>query len=317
VPDRLYIPAEVEASIRDHVRNVVARMPEVFDSAEEDEDVVTGDFGALIRRGPVDVLVDTPEAGGTWSWSITYRKLRGRGPGATEKLTGADGIWEFTLDHGANGPQRKAALFQAKMAGEAGARLFAQTIQLSTWREAAFVIEYLPRNVFAVLVDDVVASRGKAISVHAKIPFDDFLINHFIGCKVGDPDVFYDRKNRSLFWRNYAGEIVVAHFAIRHKFDLNVKPPWYSNPHLPRPNLELKPHEIHLHRMSASPREILGVSMSAAGAELKKARHHIAKLYHPDKAMSLDEQLKAAMNRRMAEANEAFDELVGKNRRRR
>jgi len=54
-------------------------MTEVFDSAGEDEDTVTGHFGALLQRGPVKVLVEESETKGTWKWSIRYSKFRGRG----------------------------------------------------------------------------------------------------------------------------------------------------------------------------------------------------------------------------------------------
>lgn len=292
-------------------------MPEVFDSAGEDEDVVTGDFGSLIRRGPVNVPVDAPEGGGIWTWTITYKKLRGRGASATEKQVGADGLWEFTLDHGANGVQRKGALFQAKMVGAGGDKLFAQAVVMSTWREAAFVIEYTPDTVFAIHIDDVVAARGKAVRDSARVPFDEFLVDQFIACKVGDPDLLYDRRSRRLFWRDADDRIVVADFSVKHKFDVSVKPPWYFDPSLPRPDKELKPNEIHDHRMKAEPHEILRADISATKTELNKARRHIAQLYHPDRAGGFDDQIRAAMNRRMAEVNAAFDEAAGKNVRRR
>ena len=291
-------------------------MPEVFESAGEDEDVVTGDFGSLIRRGPVKVSVEAPEGGGIWTWRITYKKLRGRGPSATEKHVGADGIWEFTLDHGANGPQRKAALFQAKMTGEAGEKLFTQAVIMSTWREAAFVVEYTPETVFAIHVDDVVAARGKAVGDTARIPFDEFIVEQFISCKIGDRDLLYDRASRRLFWRDSSDAVVVVNFSAKHKFDVNVKPPWYFDPTLPQPDKELKPDEIYEHRMMVQPHEILRVDASATKTELTKARRHIAQLYHPDKVGGLDDQIRAAMNRRMSEVNAAFDEMTGKNARR-
>jgi hypothetical protein len=291
-------------------------MPEVFESAGEDEDVVTGDFGGLIRRGPVRVTVDSKEGGGVWKWAITYKKIRGRGAGATEKYVGADGVWEFVLDHGGREAQRKSALFQAKMAGDGGPKLFAQSIALSTWREAAFVIEYAPDSVFGLYLDDVVAARGKALAMTARIPFVDFLLDHFIACKVGDRDLYYDRNTRRLFWRDANNDLVVARFRSKHAFKVTVTPPWHFDVASPRPDREVLPSEIHNHRMQARPHDILGVPSTATKAELTRARKHLAQLYHPDTAGSLNDQIRAAMNRRMAETNAAYDKATGKNSRR-
>ena len=201
------------------------------------------------------------------------------------------------------------------MEGEGGQDLFRQAVVMSTWREAAFVVEYSPEGVAAVGLDDVIAARGKSLGQAARRPFDEFIVDQFIGCKIGDRDLLYDSRRKRLYWRNVGKELVIAPFAVKHSFRINVKPPWYTDATLPQPDRELKLDEIHLNRMLATPSEILGVGAAPTKDELKKARRQLAQLYHPDKAGTMDEQIRAALTRRMAEANAAYDEATGKDRR--
>jgi hypothetical protein len=92
---RTYLPEAVENSIRRHVRKAVTIAAEAHSSAQEDEDAVTGQLGVLLRtRRSKQVRAE----GRTWTWAINYQKFRGRGPKATERVVGADGILEFSVE---------------------------------------------------------------------------------------------------------------------------------------------------------------------------------------------------------------------------
>jgi len=95
---RLYIPDEVKANIRAHLETAIQNTVEGFDSASEDEDTMTGHLGARLQVRVQRVMVPRPnEIPGEWRWAIKYYKFRGRGPAATERFLGADGIFELTL----------------------------------------------------------------------------------------------------------------------------------------------------------------------------------------------------------------------------
>lgn len=67
--------------------------------------------------------------------------------------------------------------------------------------------------------------------------------------------------------------------------------------------------QIHEHRMDSSPEERLGLTEDFDSAELKRAKKSVARLYHPDRAPDLVAELKAIMNRRMAEMNDAYAKI--------
>src|SRR4051812_40498839 len=110
----LYLPNEVKVDIQKHLDAAIKRAVDGYESAAEDEDVMTGHLGGLLRIGPQRVHVTQAEVDGDWSWSIEYHKFRGRGDKATESFVGADGILELQVRR-PNGVHRKAALFQSKL----------------------------------------------------------------------------------------------------------------------------------------------------------------------------------------------------------
>src|SRR5579872_6384585 len=133
---QLFLPPEVVAALKEHIDASVSRAVEAFPSGEEDEDTLTGQLGLALKIGEQTVNV-SGEVSGVWRWSIDYTKFRSHGQGATEKVIGADGIVELRLNHG-QGEERKTALFQAKKNWRNDPALVAQSIRLSTWKEAAF-----------------------------------------------------------------------------------------------------------------------------------------------------------------------------------
>ncbi|HEV7857283.1 MAG TPA: hypothetical protein VGO91_01405 [Pyrinomonadaceae bacterium] len=156
----LYIPEEVKESISSHPYASIAKAVEGYVSGSEEEDTLTGGLGENLRisNQKVDVPVGQ-EISGSWTWSITFHKFRGRGNNATENLLGADGIFELSVGRGdiqAN-TQKKCLLFQAKNQWQGSDKsLFEQCIKLSTWREASFVLNYIPTDYETLFIDDVI-----------------------------------------------------------------------------------------------------------------------------------------------------------------
>ncbi len=106
----LNIPQLVRADMRARFASRIRKTNLEFDSSAEDEDVMTGHLGANLTTYARQVFVSDVELPGNWTWSLRYRKFRGRGLGATEKKLGADGIFELIVDG-----QSRAASFENRV----------------------------------------------------------------------------------------------------------------------------------------------------------------------------------------------------------
>lgn len=215
---RLYIPKEVIQAVAEHIKSAVPKAVEGYWSANEDEDVLTGHLGACLKIGKQKVQVTEiqTERLGEWTWSLDYFKFRGRGKNATENILGADGLFELKLNLG-NRSEKKSLLFQAKKDWDNDPSLVVQCIKLSTWREAAFILNYTETAFEAFSIDTVLRAQGnKSKSYHNKA-LADFLGKDFLECLVGDINMSYDPKARKLRWRAMTGEVVATVFDIKHR----------------------------------------------------------------------------------------------------
>ena len=306
---RIYIPNEVRQSIKDHIQHAVENARDGYLSANEDEDTMTGHLGALLRIGKQSVSVSQSEISGDWKWSIDYFKFRGRGPKATEKTIGADGVFELQLSIGAR-EEIKSLLFQSKMDLSRDKSLAEQCIRLSTWREAAFVVNYKHDAFEAFSIDDVIRSRGSRPKSSTSLA--DYLCDNFVDCLVGDSDLLYDAKSRKLQWRTIDGEVVATSFSLTQRISVNVEAPKIGRRDSKIDNV-IPNGEIHNYRMEATEEEILSVSNQHTADELKAAMRSLSLVYHPDYSSTFDSLTQQILKRRMQEINKAYEEV--KNRR--
>jgi hypothetical protein len=312
---RLYIPKEVKNSIFNHFQHSIDKAIDGYLSANEDEDTLTGHLGACLRIK--NQTVEVPSAGnelpGKWTWSIDYYKFRGRVGNAPENFLGADGIFELKLNYGSR-TEKKSLLFQAKKEWHnSDPSLFNQCIKLSTWREASFVLNYRPTTFEAILLDDVIRSRGSRQEITNVVDLANFLGNDFLDCEIGDNDLEYDAITRRLIWRNYNGLTVGTIFLPKRRIRLKINSPKMGNIH--KDYIEIPNSHIYNHRMGAYPEDILSLGPQYTQQDLKKARRASALTYHLDKINILDELNKRILNRRMQEINGAYDELHIKRKR--
>jgi hypothetical protein len=303
----IYIPEEVKESIAAHVQISVERAREGFLSAAEDEDALTGHLGGVLRTGLRTVRVANDEIRGEWKWSINYVKFRGRGKNATEKILGADGIFFLTVDRGYR-EETKALLFQAKKDWDEDKLLLQQSVRLSTWREAAIVVNYTAERYEAFNLDDVIRAHGKRSPGTVARDMAETLGRDFPDCLVGDTSLFYDAGRRRLIWRTLSGEIVATDFTLGHKISLKIQAPKRGT----REKVDriVPQEEVHHHRLRATEEEILSLSTVAAPGDLRAKYNKLALAYHPDKFSELDELDRAILTRRMQELNAARDAFV-------
>ncbi|MGA7155263.1 MAG: J domain-containing protein [Acidobacteriaceae bacterium] len=269
----------------------MAEVEERFLSAAEDEDTFTGQLGALLGAGERKVEVD----GQPWYWKIEYTKFRGRGRDATEAKIGADGIFEIRL-RGLEGGGQKSLLFQSKMGTPRGAEPKRQALKMSNWREAAVFLSYAPRGIRVSTLDQVMgdeSSSGK--------PFSEYFIDDYLACHVGDSDLHYNAQARTLQWRDERGQTVAVRFSIPRRLRVDIDSPYQRND---SPSL-IDADQIDQHRMDSEPEDRLALPPTFTQSELKKAQKSAAMLYHPDREPKFTDELKAVMNKRMAEFNDA------------
>jgi hypothetical protein len=304
----IHLPPEVYQSISRHLKRAVLRALDAHQSGQEDEDTLTGQLGAYLRTTrPRRVTVRHDEIRGTWTWSLEYRKFRGRGPGATEKLLGADGVFDFVLVQGGR-LTRKGSLFQAKTESEDRQRLLAQCIRLSTWKEAAFVIRY-GHDTYTALDFDDTFKMALGLDGVRSIPLDVFMMDWFVACLVGDSELYYDAGDRVLEWKDINGEFIKTSFAVKHRLGLRVDAPL---PGAYRYGRSIDPERIHEHRMEATDEELLGLGRHPTISELKRAKRETAKRYHTDRYQQLESGERYILDLRLKETNAAADRVAAR-----
>lgn len=308
---RIFMPPEVRQAMSEHIRAAVPKALEGYWSASEDEDVLTGHLGACLKIGSQTVRVPKGQSDfpGDWTWSLDYFKFRGRGKNATENILGADGLFELRSQLG-DRTETKSLLFQAKKDWQTDPSLVAQCIKLSTWREAAFVLNYTSTAFEAFSVDEVLRARGAKPQDSDARQLGDFLAGDFLECLIGDMDLLYDPKARKLIWRAMSGEIVGTVFEVKHRMRVTVKAPASSGHD--RAYKTISNSEIHDYRMEAGDEDILSLGSVHSVKELKAARNGLALAYHPDKFNAVDELLRQILTRRMQEANQAYDRVYAR-----
>ena len=308
----MYIPDAVKEAIHAHVTAAVGQARDGFMSAAEDEDTLTGHLGALLQTSRRRVEVPPPdEIAGEWRWTIRYTKFRGRGPRATERYLGADGIFELCLEIGGR-VERKSLLFQSKIGDRGGRALVQQALMLSTWREAATVLTYAPIGFSAYALDDVLASGGD-LRRAPRAALDDYLAGSFLGCRVGDDELRYDATRRQLRWRAMSGELVATDFQVAHRVSVGIEAP--TRVRAARVDKQVRPGQIHDYRMAATEAEILQRAGAAAPSVPAAARRDLLRLYHPDRFGDLDELARQVATRRSQDISEAYARVTSKARR--
>jgi len=296
---RLNIPDEVRNAIDLHVRERLAEVESRYWSAAEDEDTFTGHLGALLGTSERTVVANDR----VWRWSIEYAKFRGRGKDATETALGADGIFEIRV-HGVEVDGQKSLLFQAKMGPPGGAHAIEQALMMSNWREASVFLAYNDDGIRVHSIDTVL--RGQAVAGQSTgVRFPEFFAGSFLACKVGDSDLRYDAKARTLHWRDEKKHRVAIRFPIPNRIRVSIKSPDQRGKH----HRVISREEIGEHRMDSTAEERLGLDETFTLKQLSKAKREAALTFHPDLSQNLADPLRIILNRRMGEFNDAYATL--------
>lgn len=315
MPGKLYIPKQVLNSIHEHLEKAVKHAESGYSSAQEEEDTITGELGGALRTDEAQfVYVTDSEVPGTWRWSITYSKFRSKAQDATESIIGADGIVEIQVGSSQRN-QRKSALFQAKNITKNDPKLIEQCAKMSIWREAAFVISYSANGYFAYSIDDIIRSGGFIAKANNGIPLAAWFIDTFIGCRIGHPNLYYDKDERRLYWerqhssKREAGEKWIwIDFSPKHRIHIDITPSDWQRYRAEKIN----PNEISLNRLIFTSEDLLGIEGKFTLKQLKARRGELLHTYHSDKYHKMSNDVRELFDARVKEISDAFLELQNK-----
>lgn len=188
------LPEELINLLHDRYIAGVATAEAHFGESSADEDALTGALGqAIAMRDPITFA----DASGTYSVSVSYRKLRGRGLNAPERLYGSDGLFQIAITTGAGTVLRMKALpFQAKTNWRGRNRSLAnQALDMQRTTGSGLVIDYGPNGYRACETEVVIAAHGNRAEVNrrgAMSPLGQVLGVDFLECKIGTVGLYYD-----------------------------------------------------------------------------------------------------------------------------
>lgn len=219
------IPAAVVAEITDHLRAGCESAEHGWTAGNEEEDTLTGDLGRSLRRGWSETMVDSYEH---WRWQLTYKKFRGRGAGATEKIIGADGIFQIEVEDRVTGRIfNKGLLFQSKKVGAKDRRqLLSQADKMETLvPRGSAVFEYGPRGYHGTDAGEVIAANGHLTADGQRQPdrLGNYLAMRFVPCKIGKRGLFYDAVRGTLVVPDETNGVVQFRAQLGHRFKIEVQ----------------------------------------------------------------------------------------------
>lgn len=194
------LPPSLIDVLRDRYLAGVADAEASYDQHAADEDSITGALGqAIAMREPL--IFSGPN--GTYAVSVSYRKLRGRGPGAPEKRFGSDGIFQIQVtDEFGEVVRNKGLPFQAKTNWRGkNSALHEQAGVMEQATPGGLVIDYTANGYKACTAKAVVAAGGRRSNVErygAMRPLGQVLSRDFLDCTIGTRGLFFD-PDRELY----------------------------------------------------------------------------------------------------------------------
>lgn len=208
------LPPAVYESVRKHLAARARVAIEGWESGADDEDVLTGDLGATLRTGWRSVHL---RGASGWRWRVSYKKFRGRGPGAFEKSSGADGIFQVEITSETD-KIFKGLLFQAKRTRSSHAKLLLQVDRMEKIAENGSAIWFYEPSGYLALPGAayLVAPEYKVLE-----PLDSFLSETFLSCATGLRGMYFDAVRGLLLLPNGFAHRVT----LRHKITVEIETP--------------------------------------------------------------------------------------------
>lgn len=302
---KIYIPQQVKDSIQRHLNESITKGLKAYESAFEDEDVLTGHLFGLMKIEEQSVVIDSIEIGGTWKWAIDYKKFGGRGKGATESIIGADGIFELSLFRD-NQESKKSLLFQSKLDwATRDEKLYLQCSKLATWLGAAIIVNYTQDEIETYSINEVLANQGRRPSEMK--PLNQLLSVDFMNCLIGDSDLRYDASHKRLIWRSKNNDIVATTFNLKRRLKLKITAPKRFPYQEKKIDKLVKPEEISQHQLKTDLNDF-NLGNANTLKELRDIQKKVSMAYHPDRHTALPQEQIDLFSDLMKYFNNEFDQ---------
>lgn len=185
--------------IRDRYLAGVSDAENKFLYSAADEDSLTGALGnAVSTPGPLNIYAD----GAEYSYNIFYQKIRGRGPGAPEKILGADGIFQIEISDSNQTLFMKGLPFQAKKGWIGKDRNLTKQAQgIIDAAGEGIIIDYSKQGYSACTVEDALHFNGERKKIMAAGRLNKLghvLADDFLNCDIGAPGLSYDAQKETF-----------------------------------------------------------------------------------------------------------------------
>jgi hypothetical protein len=218
---RELVPSQVFDSLQAHLRSAGENAVTGWKGNEAEEDSLTGDLGRLLRT-PRSVYIKVD--GQFWRWRIDYKKFRGRGGGAFEQTSGADGIIQIEVT--TRGITLfKGVLFQAKKSTRfRNAELEKQVIAMENLIPGgSAVLVYDPEGYAAIKGTEYVHSDEGLVGVKIRrmLPLASFF-DEFLECKSGLRGMYYEAVRERLLFPTLNGEIRAIPLEVRNRIKIEI-----------------------------------------------------------------------------------------------
>lgn len=205
------IPPSLFDIIRDRYLAGVSDAEDKFEMSAADEDSLTGALGQAISTGKPRFHQVNEEI---YTWKISYFKLRGRGPGAPEKYTGADGLFQIEVKQKDSIVLQKGLLFQAKKNwSRKNKKLVSQCKDMQKITKSGIVIDYAKVGYTACEIQDVINADGYKTNVKKSgklAQLGQTLGEKFLGCSIGQHGLYYDTETKKILGTDFP-EFSVTH----------------------------------------------------------------------------------------------------------
>ena len=191
---RNILPTHLVDFLRDRYIAGVAMAEASYEESSADEDSITGALGQAVAM-PTPIVFTGPH--GSYAVKISYRKVRGRGRDAPERLYGSDGIFQITVtdEHGMV-VRQKGLPFQSKKNWSGTNSVLAnQARDMQSSTGEGLIIDFTPNGYSACgssLVAEVNGNRREVERRRGTRPLGVTLGIDFLNCTVGHVGLFYD-----------------------------------------------------------------------------------------------------------------------------
>lgn len=181
-------------AIKDHFENEIHSAVQSYRFNDADEDSLTGALGQALST-PAKVV--TKAAKILYSFTVESHKILGKGPGAPEKRTGADGIFQVRLWEGEKLLFDKGLPFQAKKTSHyRQSAVMEQAELMYKTSNSGLVLRFGSEGYDAADVRQMLDTKEDEVLQTTKgfVQLHEALGEWFLKCHIGRMGLSFDRK---------------------------------------------------------------------------------------------------------------------------